>query len=198
MCSSDLLKHRGERLYELARRGEEVERAARRVVIYRLHIVRVVPDDPYRLRFGTRVLFDVDCSRGTYIRTLCADIGERLGTLAHLSFLVRTGVGPFNLADSLTLEEVSGRLQAGTLELLPVEQAFSHLGAVRVAPAAEGLVCHGQPVPREWVVDGPGGEGGAVVRINSHTGRFLAVGMWQDGWLRPLRVFVSGGSGGGD
>ncbi|KPU43899.1 tRNA pseudouridine synthase B [Oxobacter pfennigii] len=91
------LKHNGRRLYELARQGEEVERKVREVFIYDLSLINIE---------GNRVIFDVTCSKGTYIRTLCSDIGKYLGSDAIMTFLLRTKTGPFDIKDAITLDEL--------------------------------------------------------------------------------------------
>ena len=93
------LKHRGRRLYDLAREGTVVERKARRVTIYALNILGFERKDAVRLR--------VACSEGTYIRTLCEDIGTALGMPAHMGALVREGCGPFVLFESRTMAEIA-------------------------------------------------------------------------------------------
>lgn len=90
------LKYKGKKLYELAREGKEIEREARKIYIYYINILKVVEN---------KVLFDVKCSKGTYIRTLCHDIGESLGTGGHMSFLARLKSGAFKLEDTITIEE---------------------------------------------------------------------------------------------
>ncbi|NLG88320.1 MAG: tRNA pseudouridine(55) synthase TruB [Clostridiaceae bacterium] len=103
----------GRRLYELARKGIEVERKPRRIIIYDIDILDIKDEGSYPV-----VRFDVKCSKGTYIRTLCNDIGIKLGCGAHMSFLIRTGVGPFSLADAVTLEEIEKRSGEGDIESL--------------------------------------------------------------------------------
>lgn len=93
------LKHQGRRLYDLARQGIEVERQPREVQIRALRLLEVS---------GSLVDFEVECSRGTYVRTLCSDMGDRLGCGAHLSRLERIRVGPFALEEALTLEDLQG------------------------------------------------------------------------------------------
>lgn len=116
------IKIGGRKLYELAREGKEVPRDARRVTIYRC--------DPIQIRHEalvTRVLMDVACSKGTYIRTLCHDIGTRLGCGGHMSFLLRTRNGPYPLGEAHTLEALAAAAAAGTADtlLLPVDSAFA-------------------------------------------------------------------------
>ena len=96
----------GRRLYELAREGQVIERQPRTVEIYEMHIRKIWPEETPVLGLGSRVLFDVHCSAGTYIRTLCVDIGAHLGCPAHMSFLVRTAAGPLSIDDAVTLEEL--------------------------------------------------------------------------------------------
>ncbi len=91
------VKVEGKKLYELARDGITIERKPRKVTIFSIDIIEIK---------GNKAIFDVVCSKGTYIRTLCSDIGEKLGCGGHMSFLVRTRAGRFELSDSLTLEEI--------------------------------------------------------------------------------------------
>lgn len=92
----------GKKMYDLHRQGKEVERSVRNVTVYDINLV-------WSTGWGTphpRALFDVYCSKGTYIRTICHDIGEKIGVGAHMSFLLRTGVGKFLLEKTYTLEEL--------------------------------------------------------------------------------------------
>ncbi len=103
------LRINGKRLYDLAREGAEVERERRDVEIYSAGVVDIDRSD------GLRVLIDVHCSKGTYIRTLCADIGDLLGCGGHMSFLLRKKAGPFGIASAVTLEELERRKRDGSL-----------------------------------------------------------------------------------
>ncbi|MTI70008.1 MAG: tRNA pseudouridine(55) synthase TruB [Firmicutes bacterium] len=100
------LKHKGKKLYELARQGKEIERKPRKIQIYDLNIIRIKEET---------VIFDVVCSKGTYIRTLCNDIGEKLGTYGYMSFLLRTETGIFNIRDSYTVEEIKKMAMEGEI-----------------------------------------------------------------------------------
>src|SRR5690606_24785672 len=132
------VKRQGRRLYELARAGVEVERAPRTVHIRRLTPVRIEPDDDV-LGFGTRVLFDVVCSKGTYVRTLCADIGAALGCGAYMSFLLRTRVGALTIDSARTLDELERDVAAGIPVLLPLDAALAAWPKVTLdAAGAEG------------------------------------------------------------
>lgn len=132
------IKIGGKKLYELARRGETVERQPRNITIYSIEIIGM-RDEPSSIALNDgisgsgrsirlkKVLLDVHCSKGTYIRTLCHDIGERLGCGGHMSFLVRTAAGQYPLDTALTIEEIKESALNGTLEnrMLPVETVFT-------------------------------------------------------------------------
>lgn len=112
------LRVKGKRLYELARRGEVVERKPRRVRIYELEVLKVDPP---------RVEFRVVCSKGTYIRTLAADIGRELGCGAHLAELRRTRVGPFTIGIAVPLDALKSDPEGAFKYLIPVERVLKML-----------------------------------------------------------------------
>ncbi|WP_447894460.1 tRNA pseudouridine(55) synthase TruB [Vreelandella sp. GE22] len=131
------LKHQGKKLYELAREGKEVERAARRVSVY----------DARLLAFdGQAFELEVSCSKGTYIRTLAEDIGLALGCGAHISQLRRLKTGPFDGNAMWTLEalEALGEQSAREAELMPVDVLVDHLPALSVDEAAHTSLSYGQ------------------------------------------------------
>ncbi|MFH1710078.1 MAG: tRNA pseudouridine(55) synthase TruB [bacterium] len=101
------IHHKGKRLYELARKGIEVDRAPRKITIHKLEL---------RSLEGEKASFVVSCSKGTYIRTLCADIGSKLGCGAHMSKLTRVRSGDFSIDNALTLEQVFKLHNRGLLE----------------------------------------------------------------------------------
>jgi len=117
------IKINGRKLYQLAREGVIVERKARTIQIHSIEVLQIR---------NNRVLFDVECSKGTYIRTLCADIGSKLGCGGHLSFLLRTKAGKFTLDTAVTLEKARDSVLAGRIneKLLGVDYVFSHLRKV--------------------------------------------------------------------
>lgn len=102
------IKVNGKKLYELAREGKIIERKSRKIIIYDINIIEFIPND--------KIKIDVICSKGTYIRTLCSDIGEKLGCGAHMSSLIRTQSGSFNLKESIKLEELKKYKDEGKLE----------------------------------------------------------------------------------
>ncbi len=135
------LKHSGQPLYALARQGRSVERAARRVEVYELQM----------LRFGgDSVDLHVRCSKGTYVRTLVEDLGQALGCGAHLAALRRTAAGDFRIADAVTFEQLQ---QAGEPErdrlLLPMERLLAGLPRVDLAGPQAARFARGQAIPLE-------------------------------------------------
>jgi len=159
----------GRKLYELAREGKEIERQNREVSIYSATVIHINREDE-----AIKVLLDVSCSKGTYIRTLCADIGEKLGCGGCMSFLLRLGAGPFSINDSVTLEELSQRQQDGTLEdvVTGVDRVFSSLKAHNLDEAREKRFMNGMHVP--FPDDGANNEN---IRVYGADGRFVAIGV---------------------
>ena len=138
------LKVDGKRLYELARAGKTVERQARPVVIHDITVESIeLP----------RVIMTVSCSKGTYIRTLCHDIGEKLGCGGCMEALMRTRVGRFELKDSISLSELEKIRDEGRLEeyLVSVEEMFLDQPKANALPEADSLVHNGNPVKPELV-----------------------------------------------
>ena len=132
------LKVQGKKLYELARQGKTVEREARPVKIYEIEIEEIsLP----------RIRLTVSCSKGTYIRTLCHDIGEALGCAGCMEQLTRTRAAGFRIEDSLKLGEIEALAGEGRIaeRIVPVEAALSDYPALASRPEADGLVHNGNP-----------------------------------------------------
>ncbi|NTX17758.1 tRNA pseudouridine(55) synthase TruB [Myxococcus sp. CA056] len=172
------VKVAGKRLYELARAGEEVERAARHVTVYEL-VLRDFSAD--------RLHLSVRCSKGFFVRTLAFDLGRVLGCGAHLDALRRTASGPFPLARSLPLADVPALLKDGTLasRLVPIAEALVDLPEVRVGADDAKRVSHGVPVEVSPSSLRPG-----RLRVTGPDGALLAVAEGVGGRLRYLRVLV--------
>ena len=137
------LKVNGKKLYELARAGKEVEREARPVEIFEIHV------DSIEL---PRVTMTVTCSKGTYIRTLCYDIGRKLGCGGCMEHLLRTRVDRFELADSLKLSQIEELRDRGEVEnhVIAVDEVFAGLPAYTAVPGdGDKLVHNGNPFPIE-------------------------------------------------
>lgn len=135
------VKIEGKRLYELARQGEEVERQPREVEIYQIDIMEMDLTLAH-----PQIRFRVKCSKGTYIRTLCADIGVKLGYPAVMSHLVRTATGFIDLAQCLDLEEIARLMGEGRLgeAMIKPDQAIAHMPALTVGHVEAERALKGQ------------------------------------------------------
>ncbi len=175
------LKHEGQRLYKLARQGVEVEREARPVSIFRLTLTGQGDD---------WLDIDVHCSKGTYVRTLAEDIGERLGCGAHVSALRRTSVGPYTDTELVTLEQLED-LKANDMPamdnlLLPIETALTQWPDVELSADASFYLQQGQPV----LV--PHAPTSGWVRLYATNRLFLGMGeILDDGRVAPRRLMKS-------
>ena len=167
------IKRQGQKLYELARRGEEVDRPPRPVTIHALEIVDQASPTEYTLR--------VACSKGTYVRTLCHDIGQALGCGGAMYALRRTQAAGFSLKDAVTLEAVQAAEEPAAL-LLPVDAYFARYPALTLPSArAEKKVRNGTPLSL------PGEDG--VYRVYSQEGAFLALSRLAQGTLTTIKSF---------
>ncbi len=174
------IKHQGVPLYKLARRGISVERKPRLVEIYDIELID----------WSSPLLtIEVECSKGTYIRSLAHDLGEKLGCGAHLRELVRLASGHFTLEDALTLEEFAESFSQGRWRdlLHPLDEALFGFDAVVVDRDAEYRIRHGQQI--EW--DGPVST--PLCRAYSQAGELIGLlerdprtGLWQ-----PRKVFAN-------
>ena len=148
------LKHNGQKLYELARAGVEVERKPRRVVINSLRVNDINLEDDVKT-----VTITVDCSKGTYIRTLCDDIGKKLGCGACMMSLKRTRVGDFVIDDTLTLNQIAALALKGEIEdyIVSIDEMFSDYRKLTVDAVYNRLLYNGNKLPLEAIVS-DGGE----------------------------------------
>ncbi|MCH5210613.1 MAG: tRNA pseudouridine(55) synthase TruB [Oscillospiraceae bacterium] len=171
------IKKDGKKLYELARQGIETEREKRKITINSIDILEI--DLP-------RIKIDVSCSKGTYIRTLCADIGEKLGTLAHMSALRRIKTGPFSIDKSYTVEELEELKDKGQLQdaLISVDNLFSEYPAVYLNPKQVKSVTNGVRMTYK-------GDENQTYRVYDDCGNFLCVSKIKDGKLTLQKSFWS-------
>lgn len=135
------LKIKGEKLCDLARKGITVERKSREIIIYDIQVLNIqLPE----------VEFEVSCSKGTYIRSLCDDIGEKLGCLGCLSSLRRIKAAGFSIQEAITLTELQRRKEEGTLEelIIPIDSVFLHLPQLMVKESCRKLLYNGN-----WLTD---------------------------------------------
>ena len=178
----------GRRLYEWAREGKEVPRRARRVKIYEL-----VRTGMEREGNRMRIDFEVLCSKGTYVRTLCVDIGAWLGYPAHMSRLVRVQSGPFFLQDAVTLEELDEVARRGNWEdvLVSPDAALGHFPSLVVSSSARQGVLNGMWLQLERPLDFQAV--GGLVRVYTEEGEFCALYRFSAPDIaRPEKVFRNG------
>jgi len=180
------LKRDGKPLYEYARAGETVERAARTVTIHALAVLAVALDDAAAPAFTMRVT----CSKGTYIRTLAEDIGEALGCGAHLTALRRTAVGDLTLDGAVTLEQIDAVADEARPALLaPVDALLQRCAPVMLDEAAMGRFLQGQRIARRDLPAEAELVEEALVRVyGGQPARLLGVARMREGALRPERL----------
>lgn len=179
------LKVNGKKLYELARQGKTIERKSRPVKIHEIQIQEMnLP----------RVEFIVTCSKGTYIRTLCHDVGEKLGVGGCMEELERIAVGRFHLRDALTLKEIQEMKEEGTLEeiLRPVDSVFLQYPKMQVKAAYESLAFNGNPLPKKGVDAFEGAKEDQVFRLYTEAGEFLALYKKTQKDYRIVKMFYAG------
>ena len=169
------IKRQGQKLYELARRGQEVERDPRPITIYELELLEQLSPADYRLR--------VLCSKGTYVRTLCHDIGQALGCGGCMDALRRTMAAGFPIEDAVTLEQVQER---GEDLLMPVDCLFAGCPVFLLrSPRLERLARNGNPIPAPELPPGQ-------YRVYSQDREFLCLSQWEKGQLRSVKNFFGG------
>lgn len=166
------LKHKGKSLHKYAREGIEIERKPREINILRIDILDI--SLPY-------VTFKALCSKGTYIRTLCHDAGQKLGTGAHLFELERTAVGPFRIEDSLTLEELKSVSEGEKADkgFYTMDEAMSWLPEFKINESMLKSVLHGNPVKLDNMKPVDEIKTAAGIKIKSPDGALLAIGSYS-------------------
>ena len=179
------LKVNGKKLYELARAGKEVERTARPVHISEIEILEMALPI---------VKLRVACSKGTYIRTLCADIGDKLGCGGTMKSLVRTRVGGFVLQDALTLSQLELLRDEDGLEraVFPVDGVFAECPALHVQEKWRKLLDNGNSFYPNQTVEGHTHPQGEWVRVYREDGSFVGIYAYEAGrkWYKPVKMFL--------
>ncbi len=177
------IKIGGKKLYELAREGKEVEREARKVTFHEITILSM--DLP-------NVTIRVHCSKGTYIRTLCNDIGEKLGCGGCMEKLLRTRVERFRLEDAKTLDEIRSMVEMGTIfdVIVPVDEMFSNCQAVYTTNIGDRLVHNGNSFSEEFI-QMPEHEitHGTQVRLYDSQETFIGIFEKKGHYFAPVKMF---------
>lgn len=171
------LKLNGQKLYQLARKGIEVERESREIHIHSLRLLN---------SYENGLLLDVNCSKGTYIRTLVEDLAEHLGMVGTMSFLLRTRVGAFTVESACTLEELTEHKEK---LLLPVDIAIAHLPTVKATPNQARRFVQGVTTTFRGQLDAL--EQDATVIVVSETLELLGMGIVRGEQIKPRKVFAS-------
>jgi tRNA pseudouridine55 synthase len=184
------VRHNGRHLYEMARAGETVERSPRPVTIYSLRLLSFSP--------GSRAeaTMEVDCSKGTYIRTLCADLGKNLGSGGHMGPLLRTAVGCFHHEDAVSIETIERMASENTLAeiLRPIDDVLCGMPSLTVSDADAKRLANGVAVLVSEFAP-PSTEVGSALRIHTPSNHLLAIGHLEYAQigelvLKPDKVFA--------
>lgn len=179
------LKVNGKKLYELAREGKEIERKTREVLIHRIEIKEMALP---------RVRMEVACSKGTYIRTLCHDIGQSLGVGGCMESLVRTKVSSFHISKSETLSQIEQRRDNNTLEeiIIPIDQMFLDAKYVTIIKKYAPLAYNGNPFKKEHCLNAGRYVDGEEVRVYDEENRFIAMYRYsyRDGGFKIVKMFL--------
>ena len=183
--------YKGKRLYHLARKGIEVKRSPKEVKIYQFNLIN------FDQRVNPIVKFEVVCSKGTYVRTLCNDIGNELGCGAHLSNLVRKKVGKFSIKDSLNIEELKKEKAVGKRYLISIDSALEELNKITVKSEAIKIVLNGGVISSEQIVEIPEGlktRKDKFVKMFDAKGNLLSIGTLikddrKNIIFKPVKVF---------
>ncbi|GKX31746.1 tRNA pseudouridine synthase B [Vallitalea longa] len=181
------LKVNGKRLYELARQGKTVERKARDIYIYDIEIIKIE---------GNNIDIKVECSKGTYIRTLCADIGAELGCGAHMSKLVRTKSSLFHIESSLKLKEIDYYIENNSLNeiITNVDQVFADYGELIIHSKFDKFLYNGNKLKQEYIKGNKDIAEQTKYRIydenNNFIGIYRTVIVDESMILKPVKLFL--------
>ena len=182
------VKVNGKKLYELAREGKEIQRKSRTIEVYDIRIRQFLPPD--------RVEIDVDCSKGTYIRTLCADIGKALGCGGHMAELLRTATGAFSLENAIKLDELKALAEQEKAEeaLLTMEVALKDFPVVKVSEKSAKFLYNGGKIQERFFTEKPASsQEGDIVVVYDHENNL--VGLYEikkdeNYFIKPYKMLV--------
>ena len=180
------IKIKGKKLYEYARKGIEVKRKPREIDIFKLEVLNwnlETTPQTFTIRVG--------CSKGTYIRTLCNDIGEKLGTLAHMGHLLRSSSGDFNLHSAITLNTLKKAMEQNKIHnhLRSLESAIGHMPRLTIKQEGEKMLLNGNKIPLKSVIEDN-------VQINTqyllytHNGLLAGIYNAEEEILRPKTILL--------
>lgn len=186
------LKHNGKKLYELAREGIVIERKPRRIHIDSIHVNELNLSDEEKT-----VTFTVECSKGTYIRTLCDDIGKKLGCGACMKKLTRTRVGTFGIDESMTLNQVSALVLKGEFmeNVISIDAMFPDYQKITVSKEYNKLIYNGNKFGKNAILMEQDQEftEDCMYRVYDENQEFIGVYQFtEEGNFKPVKIFYSG------
>ena len=173
------VRHKGKHLYELARKGESVAVPPRKVTVYEINIADYFPSE------FPELIIDIRCSHGTYIRSIASNLGEAMNCGAHLSFLVRTFSGPFEIKDAVTINEFEERAKEGDLKsiLFPMDTVLNKFHKITVKESALKYLINGNMLYPDQVagqsINRGAEEKNELLRIYDEEGNFWGLGRWH-------------------
>lgn len=174
------IKVNGKKLYQLAREGITIERAEREIEVYRIQILNM--ELPY-------VTMEIECSKGTYIRSICRDIGAKLSVGGAMQDLIRTRVSSFYIKDSLKLEQVKEFVEQGKLDshIVPVDVPFLNYPKVVIEEKYDKWLRNGNKLKKEWFSFAPCD---SFVRVYDAKNEFIGLYEWDALDLKPYKLFL--------
>ena len=184
------IKINGKKLYEIAREGKEIERKARKITVYDIRIAEINPPN--------KAIIEIDCSKGTYIRSLCSDIGNKLGWGAFMSSLTRTASGKFKLNEAVKLDELKNAAERGEAEkfIIPPDDVLSGYNRVTVSEKADKYLYNGGKIYGGYLKYDKKPSDNEIVLGYDATGRLVGIYLYKfdeekkNYFIKPVRLML--------
>ena len=184
------IKINGKKLYEIAREGKEIERKARKITVYDIRIAEINPPN--------KAIIEIDCSKGTYIRSLCSDIGNKLGWGAFMSSLTRTASGKFKLNEAVKLDELKNAAERGEAEkfIIPPDDVLSGYKRVTVSEKADKYLYNGGKIYGGYLKNDKKPSDNEIVLGYDATGRLVGIYLYKfdeekkNYFIKPVRLML--------
>lgn len=184
------IKINGKKLYEIAREGREIERKARKITVYDIRIAEINPPN--------KAIIEIDCSKGTYIRSLCSDIGNKLGWGAFMSSLTRTASGKFKLNEAVKLDELKNAAERGEAEkfIIPPDDVLSGYKRVTVSEKADKYLYNGGKIYGGYLKYDKKPSDNEIVLGYDATGRLVGIYLYKFDeekktyFIKPVRLML--------
>ena len=184
------IKINGKKLYEIAREGKEIESKARKITVYDIRIAEINPPN--------KAIIEIDCSKGTYIRSLCSDIGNKLGWGAFMSSLTRTASGKFKLNEAVKLDELKNAAERGEAEkfIIPPDDVLSGYKRVTVSEKADKYLYNGGKIYGGYLKYDKKPSDNEIVLGYDATGRLVGIYLYKfdeekkNYFIKPVRLML--------